>query len=217
MKRSYRFSLRFTSLACLAVLILATTALAGPPLICHPFDIGTAKSLPFTGTAWKLSGNEGYDTAGLPRDTLALLDANTPVIVRMETLRRATLYAGQDQQAAKELLTRLHARAASGDNAQNALALFDFGYLVETYDQWLGKDHNPAAGIDGYSFVKKALALRGNDPQMEFAAALITSFRGPAGEHQEHAQKAMAGAKTDALLSRNLSSDFIVSVMKSKS
>src|SRR5215813_13045188 len=105
---------------------LATPALAGPPLICHPFDIGTAKSLPFTGTAWKLSGNEGYDTAGLPRDTLALLDANTPVIVRMETLRRATLYAGQDQQAAKELLTRLHARAASGDNAQNALALFDF-------------------------------------------------------------------------------------------
>src|SRR5262249_11010345 len=123
------------------------------------------------------------------------LDANTPVIVRMETLRRATLYAGKDPQAARELLTRLHARAGAGETAQNALALFDFGYLVETYAQWLN-DHNPAAGIDGYSFVKKALALRGNDPQMEFAAALITSFRGPAGEHAEHAQKAMAGAKS---------------------
>lgn len=216
MKRSQRFSLRFTALACLAVLILSTAALAGPPLICHPFDIGSAGSLPFTGTAWNLSGNEGYNTSNLVRDTLALLDANAPVIVRMETLRRATLYAGKDPQAARELLTRLHARAGAGETAQNALALFDFGYLVETYDQWL-KDHNPAAGIDGYSFVKKALALRGNDPQMEFAAALITSFHGPAGEHAEHAQRAMAGAKADALLARNLSSDFIVSVLKSKS
>jgi hypothetical protein len=216
MKRSQRFSLRFAALSCLTVLVLATAALAGPPLICHPFDIGTAKSLPFTGAAWNLSGNEGYSTANLVRDTLGLLDANTSVIVRMETLRRATLYAGKDPQAARELLTRLHARASAVEPAQNALALFDFGYLVETYAQWL-KDQNPAAGIDGYSFVKKALALRGNDPQMEFAAALITSFRGPAGEHAEHAQKAMAGAKSDALLSRNLASDFIVSAMKSRS
>ena len=215
MKRTQRFSPRFAALSCLTVLVLATVALAGPPLICHPFDIGAAKSLPFTGTAWNLSGSEGYNTGNLVRDTLAILDSGAPVIVRMETLRRATLYAGKDPQAARELLTRLHARADAGETARNALALFDFGYLVETYAQWFN-DHNPAAGIDGYSFVKKALALRANDPQMEFAAALITSFRGPAGEHGEHAQKAMAGAKTDALLSRNLSSDFIVSMMKSK-
>ena len=41
------------------------------------------------------------------------------------------------------------------------------------------KEPNPAAGIDGYSLVSKAIALRGKtDPQMELAAALIT-LRGP--------------------------------------
>jgi hypothetical protein len=42
---------------------------------------------------------------------------------------------------------------------------------------------------------------------MEFAAALIT-LNGPASEHQAHAQKAIAGAKSDALLARNLSTHF---------
>ena len=32
----------------------------------------------------------------LTRDTLAILDSNTPVLVRMETLRRATIYARQN-------------------------------------------------------------------------------------------------------------------------
>ena len=203
MKRSLPFSPRF-ALVALGVLTLATSAVAGPPLICHPFDIGAAKSLPWTGSAWDLSGNEGYDASNLARDTIALLDSNTPVIVRMETLRRATLYARKDSRAAKELLTRLHARATGN---QDALAWFDLGYLAETYRQGL-KDQNPAAGLDGYSFVMKALALRGNDAEMEFAAALIT-LRGPFPEHLQHSQKAIAGAKADALLARNLASRFL--------
>jgi hypothetical protein len=43
---------------------------------------------------------------------------------------------------------------------------------------------------------------------MEFAAALMT-LRGPQHDHLEHAQKAIAGAKTDALLARNLSIHFL--------
>ncbi|HET8922348.1 MAG TPA: hypothetical protein VFN26_05050 [Candidatus Acidoferrum sp.] len=74
-------------------------------------------------------------------------------------------------------------------------------------------DPNPAAGVDGYAMVKKAIALRssalrGDDPQMEFAAALIT-LSGPREEHAQHAQKAIAGAKTDALLAQNLATHFI--------
>ncbi len=74
-------------------------------------------------------------------------------------------------------------------------------------------EQNPAAGVDGYAMVKKALALRGaalrgDDPQMEFAAALITLSR-PSAEHRDHAQKAIAGAKTDALLAQNLATRFI--------
>jgi hypothetical protein len=209
-----------------AILLFADTALAGPPLICHTFEIGQAKSLPLAGQGWNISGSENYDTRNLVKDTLEILTPDTPVLVRMETLRRATLYARKDPVAAKELLARLHARATAADSAghPDALAWFDAGYLVETYKQWLGQnlpymtdgmrmDPNPAAGVDGYAMVKKAIALRGaalhgDDPQMEFAAALIT-LSGRREEHPLHAQKAIAGAKTDALLAQNLATHFI--------
>jgi hypothetical protein len=205
---------RFAGLVTLAISILATSALAGPPLICHPFDIGSAKSLPWTGSNWNLSGNEGYDTANLVSDTLQLLTPDTPVIVRMETLRRATLYARKDPRAAKELLTRLHARAtAAASTKPGALAWFDVGYLVETYGQWFTKDQNPGNGLDGYGFIKKALGLQsqipgGDDQEMEFAAALVT-LRHPGPDHVKHVQKAIAGAQGDALLSRNLALHFL--------
>jgi hypothetical protein len=61
--------------------------------------------------------------------------------------------------------------------------------------------------IDGYAWVLKAITLRGTDPQMEFAAALMTT-EGARSEHDRHLQNALAGAKTDAMLARNLSSRF---------
>src|SRR5262249_18555306 len=67
-------------------------ALAGPPLICHPYDIGDAKSLPWNGSEWR-DVKPDYELNRLVEDTLALLTPETPVIVRMETLRRATIYA----------------------------------------------------------------------------------------------------------------------------
>src|SRR5260370_15668758 len=66
---------------------------------------------------------------------------------------------------------------------------------------------NPAAGVEGYALVKKALDLRGSDQQMEFAAALIT-LSGPQDGHRQHALKAIAGAKTDPLLAKNLATNF---------
>jgi hypothetical protein len=209
-----------------ASLSLAHVAQAGPPLICHTIEIGQAKSLPWISHNWNLTGGETYDTKNLVRDTLEILVPDTPVLVRMETLRRATLYARNDAVAAKELLARLHARAASAESSghPDALAWFDIGYLAETYKQWIGQklphmtdgmrlDRNPAAGVDGYALVKKALALRarsqnGDDSQMEFAAALITLL-GPQEEHRKHALTAIAGAKTDPLLAQNLASHFI--------
>jgi hypothetical protein len=210
--KPFRFlSSRFVLRSMLVVCGLATLAFAGPPLICHPLDIGAARSLPWNGTAWDLAGNENYDTRNLVRDTLAILDGGAPVIVRMETLRRATLYARKDSQAGKELLTKLYQRATAREAAghPDAFAWFDAGYLAAAYRQGLGKDQNPAAGIDGYSLVAKALALGGQkDPEMEFAAALIT-LEGPQQAHQEHSQKALAGAKNDPVLARNLAKDFL--------
>jgi hypothetical protein len=192
-----------------AVLLGFTTlAQAGPPLICHPIEIGQAKSLPWV--EFNHQGSTNYDLKHLSQDTMTLLDAHTPVLVRMETLRRATIYARMDPQAAKELITRLHARAGDSDAAgrPDALAWFDVGYLAEAYEQWMGKgEPNPAAGLDGYSLVRKAISLRGSDPEMEFAAAMIT-LGGPDRAHRDHVQKAMAGAKNDPLLAQNLASNF---------
>jgi len=197
------------ALSTVAVLLGFTTfAQAGPPLICRPIEIGQAKSLPWV--EFNHKGSTDYDLKNLSRDTLAILDSQAPVLVHMETLRRATIYARQNPHVAKELITRLQARAAKADDAgrPDALAWFDVGYLAEAYKQWMGKgEPNPAAGLDGYGLVRKAISLRGSDPEMEFAAALITLLK-PDSVHRTHVQKAMDGAKSDPLLARNLASTF---------
>ena len=213
------FCLRYFVAIAAALSVVAVPVLAGPPLICHSIDIGTAQSLPWTSSGWNLTGQEKYDVSHLVQDTLALLVPGTPVLVRMETLRRATLYAQQQTAVAKELLFRLEARTR--ENPKDALAAFDFGYLVECNRQasWLHQHTdwlkafgdatgaNLAMKIDGYQWVRKAIALRGADPQMEFAAALMT-IEGAREEHHRHLQNAMAGAKADAALARNLASRF---------
>ena len=199
-------SLKYFAVIAAVVAVFSAPALAGPPLICHPIDIGSEQSLPWTSTGWNLGGQENYDVRHLVADTLALLTPSTPVLLRMETLRRATLYAQQRAPVAKELLFRLEAR--SRENPKDALEAFDFGYLVECYRQasWL-RQHTDWLKADGYAWVVKAIALRGSDPQMEFAAALMTA-EGPRSEHDHHLQNALAGAKADAMLARNLSSHF---------
>ena len=122
---------------------LPPLALAGPPLICHPIDIGQAKTLPWTSDTWNLSGKETYDISHLIDDTMAVLTPGTPALVRMETLRRATLYAQKDPLVARKLLFKLRSRALESDaqGRADAFAWFDMGYLVESYHQanWLFK------------------------------------------------------------------------------
>src|SRR5882724_2084668 len=84
---SHPFSrLAFSTVA--ALLGFTTFAHAGPPLICHPIEIGQAKSLPWV--EFNHKGSTDYDLKKLSRDTLAILDSNTPVLVHMETLRTKT-------------------------------------------------------------------------------------------------------------------------------
>ena len=127
-----------------AILLFADSAMAGPPLICHAFEIGNAKSLPLDGHSWNLSGSENYDTKNLASDTLAILTPDTPVLVRMETLRRATLYARKDPIAAKELLARLHARATAAESAGHAGSDdFEFAAPPVTSRQGTASDQSP--------------------------------------------------------------------------
>jgi hypothetical protein len=215
------FSLNSAVVCVVCVLVLGSVAHAGPPLICHPFDIGNAKSLPFQGPEWSAT-QSGYDVNRLVDDTLALLQPGTPVIVRMETMRRATLYGRDHREIADALLQRLKARVAAlkdpeRRDAEAVMAQFDLGYLVETYRQaalasqgtsnafWRFKQADPT-DVDGYALVKKAMT-RGDSPEMEFAAAVITADRRDKS-YQEHLQKAFAGAKEGTLLARNLETHF---------
>src|SRR5262249_47999103 len=133
-----RRALRSFLFALIAIAFTANRAMAGPPLVCHPFEIGTAQSL-----AWSASGKSwrgdvaAYDVKHLADETIALLTPTTPVIVRMETLRRAAVYGLRDQQAADHLLTRLVDRTRKSDAGAkaDALAWFDAGYYVETFRQ----------------------------------------------------------------------------------
>jgi hypothetical protein len=191
--------------ATVALVLLAGrgVALAGPPLLCEPFDIGDAKSLPWGGPGWQAAKGD-YDVRRLVDDTLSLLTPEAPVIVRMETLRRATIYAQRDRQVAADLLTRLRERAsaAARRGGADALASFDFGYLAQTYGQMF-KAPQPASDVDGYASVLRAIEARGGDAQMELAAAIITAYPSrPA--HRQHVEKAIAGAGRDRLLARNL-------------
>ena len=192
--------------ATILVLTFSTLALAGPPLICHPIEIGPAKTLPWADLNYR-KGSGSYDLNNLTRDTLAILDSNASVLVQMETLRRATIYARQDEQIAKQLLVQLHARADRPDAKPDAL--FDFGYLAEAYKQWMmgNGESDPARGVDGYAWVKRAIARKGSDPQMEFGAALIT-LTGSEADRKQHVARATEGAKTDSLLAQNMAAMF---------
>ena len=86
-----------TPLSLVAVLVvgLPALALAGPPLLCFPMSIEASASLPWGTGGWK-APRADYDRARLVDDTVARLAPATPTLIRMETLRRATIYAADD-------------------------------------------------------------------------------------------------------------------------
>jgi hypothetical protein len=219
-------SLALASTLCL--LVVQQAALAGPPLICHPFEIGKARSLPWNGVEGWRSPDKSYNIDRLVGDTTALLTPDTPVLVRMETIRRATIYAiwpedykvggsAKNEHVAAELLARFKARVseaeAKSDKKTAALALFDYGCLVESYKQsnWGSPKPSLAAGIDGYAMIVKAIAQRGGDPEMEFGAALACMGKKReegGGAYVAHVQRAAAGAREGTLLAQNLLTHF---------
>ncbi len=201
----------------IASIAVATPALAGPPLLCHPFDIGSAKSLPWVGEKSWDEGQPGYQLDRLVADTEALLTPSTPVIVRMETLRRAALYASTDARVASVLIKRLITRAEASEMAgrPDALAYLDAAYLAGAFNEitmmdrateWQQRSANARevkGTLDAYGLITKSVGLRPSDPAIQFAAALISSD-GHRSEYPAHAAKARAGVTSDALLAANI-------------
>lgn len=193
--------------------VLAGTAHAGMPLICHPYKIGPAASLPAGN--WK-GADPRYDRTHLTADTLQLLTPETPIIVRMETLRRAAIYGtgnlrkwdGQsyttdDRKIAADLLQQLRARTQVPDAKHQDLALFDLGFFAETLRQ---TELDPA--MDGYALLQKVATMRPQDADVEFALALASVHSKNRPDYASHLAKARAGSRDGTLLAQNLQSHF---------
>lgn len=200
--------------------ILAAPADAGPPLLCQPFEPGSGAALLPWGDSrvgWN-TPDAAYDRRNLVGDTLRLLSPDAPVLARMENLRRATLYAATDRDVAAELMAALMARtrAAYAPGTSRALALFDAGFLIESYSQanqvfkwnmltaearraW-AFDRDPIEE-DGYALIREALELAGSNPAMEYAASLMTTGAAAA----EHRRRAAAATAPGTVLARHLS------------
>jgi hypothetical protein len=183
------------TLAALSLILgfLAAPALAGPPLICHSIDIGSRRSLPWLVTGRWNGADPTYDVARLGNDTLALLSPDTPVAVRMETLRRAAIYSARQAGVADQLTIRLIARAmnAQADGAPNPSAWFDAGYFAETlrqaatvYTYLQGSDRDAwmirtdTQRIDGLAWIRMAVRLGDAGAQPVIAAVERARTRG---------------------------------------
>lgn len=195
--------------------LLPLTVHAGHPLICHPYTIGEAKSLP-GGTKDHFGLSPDYDRTHLIADTLALLTPDTPIIVRMETLRRAALYATNEMSAWRDerpyreadrtlalgLLQKLRERTQDATSEAQDLAWFDAGFYAETLRQ---AKLDPA--FDGYTVLTDVAKRRPQDPAIQFALALASTSP-KRGDHTAHLARAKAGAQSGSLLAANIQSHF---------
>lgn len=187
----------------------ARRAPAGSPLIGGAIEIGDAPSLPWGDEPF--ASKRDYDLERLVPDTLALLRPDTPVLARMETLRRATLYSARPDERGRrheklawELVARLLARALDGEasGAPDGYAWFDAGYLVAA-----SKEGGVATGFDGYAYARRGRALLAVSPEVEFALALMRRMGDTAtvrAAYEEHLTAALADAREGTLLARNL-------------
>lgn len=156
--------------------------------------------------------DKSYDVKKLPAEVTRLMAADSPVLTRMENLRRATIYAMKDPAVAHQLLTAVMGRALTPRS--DAQAWFDAGYLIESYRQavhlrdrewtlrgsaWTATDET--LKVDGYGFVKKAMAMAGApNAEMEFAASLMTQ----GAVASAHRARATASAARGSLLAQNI-------------
>ncbi len=196
-------------------LMSAPSSLAGPPLICHPNEIEDADSLPWGKEPF--DERKSYDVkARLTADVLRLLDSDSPVVVRMETIRRATIYAKKHPQIAAELRIRLQERLLNSiaQDQPQALAWFDAGYLLQCYAQFEMLDRATADNMPGYEWVIKAQQMRPEDHQIAFALSLMTQMCRQQDrwsrhvDYPRHLALAKKGRAADSLLAHNLKLHF---------
>jgi len=173
--------------------------LAGPPAICHPIDIGNARSLPWGGWG-KFDVDNSYARNDLERlvdDTIGILISSDDTFVHMETIRRSVIYmtgighsetSKSSAWAAKtldDLVTELKSRLTTamfeqageaGAKELMALRSFDIGYLQAAFRQ---ASHVGDQG-GGEQYLAHAIELQPENGAMRLGAALAMYGHGTA-------------------------------------
>ena len=201
-------------------IVIAAAAYAGPPIMCNPLEIAKAKSLPMGDGAFEC--DKGYNAKNLVADTIKLLDDQPSPIVRMESLRRATVYAGEHTDRRDDLARRLAYRALDAscapDKEQAAAALFDAGFLATCCGEMgYELEGNPGEQdkIAGYGWLMGALAKLPSDsaqrPEIEFGIAVAghPAMHGRNSpnvqtRYDAHIRSAAKAAQPGSLLEQNL-------------
>lgn len=191
-----------------SIALFAAPVMAGPPLLCFPYSIGSAQSLPWGNDAF--DQKKGYDKSKVVEDTLKLLKEEKSTLVRMETIRRAAIYIGRDPAIGNDLVTKM-TRIADDDVAAGkptARVLFDLGYLVATLKQnGCEISSKIAKGEDAYQYIKKGLAITPEDAAMQFGAALV-AFEKDNAAFKEHMKLAVAGAPAGSDLAKSIENNW---------
>ena len=158
----------------LAAVLLARPACAGPPLLCFPFDIGSASSLPMGHGNWHAT-DPSYDVSRLGLDTLALLTQRRRASSAWRRFAARQFRGGAPRSGGCALFDELAHERQRRHPQRPRSSPYDFGYLVESFKEakFLFKEPLPAIDrIDGYQLVLKAHALQ-RDAAMQQAARLI--------------------------------------------
>lgn len=185
-----------------SLLLLAPgSASAGPPCVCWPIEVGDAPVLDLS--------KEGLTPADVTRALLESLDAELPVLARMENLRRAANVLQGRSDHVDHVLSRLMARVLDGETGKAQapeLLWFDAGYAVACFRQ-----SGMARDLYGYRWIARALSLSGADERfaggdgaMHYAAALAVLMPHP--DHrmfEHHLQQMKEAAAKDPLLAKN--------------
>ena len=197
-KPSVRHLTLALAVAALPFVLPASVVDAGPPCVCWPIQVGDAAVPDFE--------RRTKDPDEVVTTVLATLTDETPVLARMETLRRASLALQAKSRYADRILSRLMARvldAETGKARFPALAWFDAGYAVACFRQADAVDD-----LHGYPWIARAIQradTKAHVGPMHYAAALAVLMPHPAhhrfGHHLAQMEKA---ADDDPLLASNL-------------
>jgi hypothetical protein len=214
--------------ALLAPVPAPVPAPVGPPAICHPIDIGEARSLPWRGGGFGVHPDQ--DLGRVVEDARAVLRGTPDTLVHMETVRRAVIYlsgaggAKHGGDAAHDAAWRareigrfvaalkadvvdaqLDDGADEGTARRLALAWFDAGYTLCALEQ-AGHLPSGASREDGLELLERAVALAPQDGAINLGLSIAHFGDGRPGRTcYAYLDKAVAAADDpDGLLRRNL-------------